>query len=280
MEKSENSLRSMQDLWVFFGLSLVISWVLLIPEIAGTAFQIPTPLLVLVGFGPALAALIVSAVADGRSGIRELLGKLEIVKVNGVWYGIAILGPPLLFLAALGLGAALGINVDLSPPPIRSQVKGEIANPWFLILPAYVYLLITLLGEELGWRGYALPRLLQTQSEFTASLILGFFWGIWHLPMAWAPSLQAGITHLPLGWFLLDILAMSFIYTWMFVNTRGSLLLALLLHASNNLGAMFLPILPPAAPGTGIFFIIMAMKWVGVIALLMRSGWADWKIHH
>ncbi len=269
--------RLIPGLGTFFVLSLILSWGPLIPEILETQFQIPTPWLVLVGYGPALSALIVSALQGGRQGIRGLLGRLGIVNIGWIWYGIAFFGPPVLFLFALGLGVAAGVNVDLTHPPINSQIGGQGGNPWILILPAFLYLMITLLGEELGWRGYALPRLLQSQDEFRASLILGLVWGIWHLPLAWAPSLRAGITHLPLGWFLVDILSMSFIYTWIFVNTKGSLLLALILHATNNLGAMFLPILPPAASGTEIFFIVMALKISGVLVLLLRKGLADWK---
>lgn len=266
------------DLWVFYGLTLLISWGLLLPDILKTRFQIPTPFLLTVGFGPALSALIMAGRRKGWQGILSLLGRLGIVKVNWQWYGIVLLGPPLLFLTALGLGAALGTSVDLSHPPILSQVGGQVAKPWLLIPPAFLYLILILLGEEIGWRGYALPRLLDTQNELMASLILGLLWGIWHLPMAWTPSLQAGIANLPLGWFIGDILAMSLIYTWVFVNTRGSLMIALLLHTANNLGAMFLPILPPDAPGNEIFFLVMGLKWMGVVALILLKGSSGWKV--
>jgi membrane protease YdiL (CAAX protease family) len=241
-------------------------------------FRLPAPLFILTGFGPALSALILVVLQEGGSGARALLERLAIVRVSWIWYGIVLAGPALLFTLALGIGALLGVRVDLAHPTVLKLVNAENGNPWILLVPAFLYLLVTLLGEEIGWRGYALPRLLRVQNELGASLVLGVFWGIWHLPLAWAPSLQAAIVHLPFGWFMVDIIATSILYTFVFVNTKKSLLIALLFHTANNLAAMYLPILPPAAPNSQLFFIVMALRWAFVAGLLAIKGSADWVI--
>jgi len=260
----------------FFVLTLLISWGILLPEIFDLPLNVPTPLLIFVGFGPAIAALVLAAFEDGWQGITALLERLKIARISWVWYAIVLVGPFILFSSALALGAALGIEIDLSEPAILNTIAVENGNLFVLIFPAFLYLFVTLLGEEIGWRGYALPRMLTDQSELSASLLLGVLWGLWHLPIALAPSLQAAISYLPKGWFLFDIIAMSILFTWIFVNTRGSLLIAVLLHASNNLAALFLPILPPAAADTKVFFIVIALKWLLALAILAANGTNGW----
>lgn len=271
---------SPRRLAAFFGLTFLLSWGVLLPEAAALrgliAFRLPTPFLILAGFGPALSALLLTARMEGISGVRSLLRRLTWVRVGLVWYAVVLLGPPLLFLTAIGLGLLLGITVALSHPPVLDLVGAQDISPALLLPPLFLYLMISLLGEEIGWRGFALPHLLQIRSELAASVVLGLLWGLWHLPLAWVPSLQAGMAHLPFGWFLVDIVAMSILYTWVFVNTRGSLWMALLLHTANNAAAMYLPILPPAAPDTRLFSIVMALKWVLVLGLLAARGPVGW----
>ena len=261
----------------FFILTYLISWGVLIPEIFDLPFDLPTPLLILVGFGPAFAALILAAKEGGWQGVSALLGRLKIARISWGWYVTVLFGPFILFFAALGIGALLGIEIDLSEPAILNTIPMENGNVLILVIPAFIYLFVTLLGEEIGWRGYALPRMLSNQSELAASVLLGLLWGVWHLPMAFAPSLQAAISSLSKGWFMVDIIAMSIIFTWIFVNTQGSLLIAVLLHTSNNLGALFLPILPPAVSDTRIFLVLIVLKWLLALAILAAHGSKGWK---
>jgi membrane protease YdiL (CAAX protease family) len=123
-------------------------------------------------FGPALAAIIVAAVADGRAGLRDLLGRVARWRVGARWYAVALALPAVLALAALGLHVALG-----------GQGSFELGG--LSVLNFVVFVLIV--GEELGWRGYALPKLLAERSVLAASLILGALWGAWHLPTFFVP---------------------------------------------------------------------------------------------
>ena len=89
------------------------------------------------------------------------------------------------------------------------------------------------LGEELAWRGFALPRLLTSHNALVASLILGVLWAAWHLPLVWTES--APLYQQPVWLLLLNMTAKSILFTWVFLHTRGSVLLAALLHATTNL---------------------------------------------
>lgn len=118
------------------------------------------------------------------------------------------------------------------------------------------------MGEELGWRGFALPRLQARMSALSASLILGLLWALWHLPL----YLTAGhpLSEVFFGWFLLSILADAILFTWIFNNTRGSLLVVLLFHASIATSGLFL------ASTAGSFVIALVLKWAVVLWIVFR----------
>lgn len=261
---------------LFFVLTFLISWAILLPEVAAARdllpFHLPQAVLALAGFGPMLAAMIVAAWQGGREGLAALLGRLGRWRVAARWYAVALLGPPLLFILALALAALLGSPVDLAQAPALQAARAQNVSPLILLLPYFAVLFVTLLGEEVGWRGYALPALLAQHRPLTASLVLGLLWGLWHLPMTWIPALGAGIASVPLGWFALDIVGMSVLFTWLFLHSDGSLLLANLLHAANNTAAAFLPLLPPAAGDLRPFLANMALKWLLVGLILMLRG--------
>lgn len=105
------------------------------------------------------------------------------------------------------------------------------------------------MGEEIGWRGFALPRLLAGRSALRASLLLGTIWGLWHVPRVWAQF--EGPAGLPFAWFVLgsvlQTVATAILFTWVYHSTRGSLLLALLFHAAYSVAGLFLPPAPSAA---------------------------------
>jgi membrane protease YdiL (CAAX protease family) len=121
-------------------------------------------------------------------------------------------------------------------------------------------------GEELGWRGYLLPRLLIRHRAIPASLILGLYWWLWHLPLVWTAG--ATIEGQPPWLLLADLLAMSLLFTYVFLGTQGSVLIAIILHASTNLFAV--------SPSTGpdgdltVPLVALALKWVLVAALFVR----------
>ena len=127
------------------------------------------------------------------------------------------------------------------------------------------------LGEEIGWRGFALPKLLERHSALISSLILGALWAIWHFPYALTQG--TFLAEVPLHWFFINLLALSIIYTWIFNNTNGSLLLVLLFHAAGNVTSNLLPILPPATTDLRIYYFTIAINCViAIIILFLTNG--------
>lgn len=190
-----------------------------------------SPLMGILGlFGPAFAALVVTGVRDGREGVRRLVARLGLFRVGPAWYLVTLGLPVLLSAIIVGLSLLLGY-----PGPVRFQ---EIN-----VLNLLVFVLV--FGEELGWRGFALPELLNNRSGVSASLILGVLWSFWHLPTFFTPGMpQAGVPLLP---YTLTLIGLTTLFTWLFQNTRGSLLIATLFHGAYNTFGLVNPSLDPAS---------------------------------
>lgn len=159
-----------------------------------------------------------AAVTGGKSAVKQLLGRVVLWRVGARWYVIALGLPTVLALAAAGLYYLF----DASRPFQIGAVS---------VLDFIVFVLVV--GEELGWRGYALPLLLEKRSALMASLILGVLWGLWHLPTFLVPGTpQYG---LPLPAFVLLTVEYSILMTWVYLHTKGSVLIATLFHGAINL---------------------------------------------
>jgi uncharacterized protein len=210
------------QLVVFFLIAFILAWATWIP-----AFLLPDfpKQLVFIGlFAPAISGLVVAWIAGGKAGIAEVLGRYKQWRFGLQWYGLSIVLIPTFFLLALLLN---GMN---SAQPLRPFLVG---SPLYFVLASFVWLMLINSGEEIGWRGFGLPILLETvKSPVAASLILGVIWGLWHLPIYLIP----GQSSFPYPLFLLLTVASSFIYTSLFIKTNGSLLPAVLLHASTDIG--------------------------------------------
>jgi membrane protease YdiL (CAAX protease family) len=124
------------------------------------------------------------------------------------------------------------------------------------------------LGEELAWRGFALPRLLTQYNALVASLILGVIWALWHLPLVWTEG--GPMYHQPVWLLLVDITAESVLFTWVFLHTRGSVLIAMLFHGATNLF-----IVSPDVASTGdltLPLLAAVAKWVLVVVVILVAG--------
>jgi membrane protease YdiL (CAAX protease family) len=198
----------------FFVLAYALSWW---PAILYAFDLSPQPI---VGFGPFLAALVVLAITSGKTGVVGLLRRMVRWRVSPVWYAVALLAPVAITVAAAVLNVLLGAQA-----PSSAELVGwtSLWSTFFLLL------LIPGIGgtwEEPGWRGYALPRLQTGRSALSASLILGVLWAFWHLPL-----MVVGEVHYS---DIVFVISWTVFFTWIFNNTRGSVLLAMLMHAMNN----------------------------------------------
>ena len=209
----------------YFVLAYALSWLILVPAGFGLLPDSAGGVLPwVVPFGPAVAAFVVTALTGGRPAVGQLLRRLVQWRVGVGWYLLVLLGIPLIEL--LGAFAVLG-TVPLE----------DLARNWPVIftgyLPAVVYVAIfTGLGEEPGWRGFALPRLQDRHGPLVGTAVLAVVWGMWHLPNV----LFGGYTGLSFSLWLAGTVASAFIYTWVYNNTADSILLAALLHGAINGG--------------------------------------------
>jgi membrane protease YdiL (CAAX protease family) len=240
-----------QSLIVFFLLAYGISWAAWLPGTLASygliSIKFDSTLSSLLGaFGPFSAGLITTAIYDGRAGFSALVRRMLTWRVGIQWYLFVLLWPVVLSLAKTGIGVATGSTApNFSQPPFVRlyPLPAELANsvPFVVFLP-FVFLQQTLvgssMGEEPGWRGYALPRLQAHRSSLSASLLLGFLWGLWHFPL-WLTKGNS-ILGTFLGWSMLGLMATTVMFTWIYNHTRGSLLLALLFHTSIAITGLFL----------------------------------------
>jgi membrane protease YdiL (CAAX protease family) len=246
-------------LLVLFLLVFTLTWVVWVPRAVGVPMGV-------VGrawtWAPAVAALMAAALTGGRPALRQLVARLLWWRVAWQWYGVVILGPLMFSLSTAASYALLGGSWSEAMP--RSLEAPVVLLPLLLLILSGT----DGLGEELAWRGFALPRLLARYGALWASLVLGFFWSLWHLPLLWTPGIEE--QQLPLWLLLLDVTAKSVLFTWVFLHTRGSVLLAVLFHGATNLFTV-----SPAESVTGdLLFPVLATtaKWLLVIALLAATG--------
>lgn len=218
-----------------------LCWLPILPEINADVFSSPPHVIILLlagGYSPSLSAIIVMWIRGGGKQVRELLGKFRILRVGFRWYMVALFtGPLVLFLSTM-LYIAMGGEVGWTNYMV------------FLFLPVF-FLIASLfgpLGEELGWRGYLLPAV-GKYGFWSASVFVGIVWTFWHAPLFWAAE-GTSISGMPVTFFnvfryLIFVTGTSVIYTWVYKHTRGSVFMALLIHATFNGSHMALSYLFP-----------------------------------
>lgn len=182
------------------------------------------------GWGPTLAAILVTARAQGRHGLRELLRSATAWRVPARWYVIAGVFPPAvtaLSLLVVDRGFATLGDFDAGAALAALPVVYLTALPFGP------------LGEELGWRGLALPNLMLRYGPVVASLVLGVVWTFWHVPMMlWSPGASIpsfmGLSAFAVAVYLAQMTSVTLLMTWLFLRTQGSVLLAVLAHLTFN----------------------------------------------
>jgi membrane protease YdiL (CAAX protease family) len=255
-------------LFFYFLMAYAISWILLIPSVLSAWGILQgdfTLIFALHTFGPALAALIMTGIIEGRAGIQSLRRRVQQWRAGRQWYLFILIGIPALLLLGIIIqpGALEGFK-GLTPALLVSYPVTFVAV-WFLGGP---------LGEEIGWRGFALPRMQPLYGALRGALLLGILWALWHLPEFWMPTMGggpgaglAGLALTNLLMFILAVLAVSIIFTWIFNHTRGSIFIAITAHASVDTPQATLAPLFPAL--TYSVLLMASFLSFGVTALLI-----------
>jgi uncharacterized protein len=213
-------------LTLFFILAYALSWALWIPMCVmrdATPASYSTLAAIIGSSVPSAVAILLTAAGLGKGGVRTLLRRLLIWRVGLRWY-LLLLAPTALVVTAITVVAALGGGPTAT---LAVPVVSAVITVAFMTFPG------SAAGEEIGWRGYALPRLQVRHSALTASLILGTLHQLWHLPL-WFRGLAdyPPLSVFPV--FAIQGLALTVIYTWLYNSTKGSLLLAVLFHTATN----------------------------------------------
>jgi membrane protease YdiL (CAAX protease family) len=240
------------SLVVYFILAYAITWAFMLPLAASAQgwidTEVPYALHYLAPFGPMLSAIIVSGVTAGGAGVRELLDGLLKWRVPLRYYAFAVLGPIGIFTFSVLLSRlASGAWPDLS-------LLGEADYLPYLGIPGMLLLwfLTYGLGEEVGWRGFALPRLQRTRPAANAALLLGVLWACWHLPAFLYRDTYTEMGPLGFPMFAVSVVFASVVFTWLYNSTDGSLLLVILFHvffdwlSASEAGGQFIGILMSA----------------------------------
>jgi len=261
----------------YYALTFAISWggILIVVGpggIPGTREEferlLPVVLLALLA-GPSVAGLLLTGLVHGRGGLRELLSRLLRWRVGVCWYAVALLTAPLL-MTAIPLALSL-LFPEFLPGIFTTDDKAS------LLLMGIAAGLIGGFLEELGWTGFAIPRLRLRYGVLTTGLIVGFLWGAWHLLMNfWTSGSPSGALSLALLLhsviFSVGILpAYRVLMVWVYDRT-GSLLVAMLMHFSLIVSNVILvPLAIAGATGPTWSLVMAAALWVVVAAVAVAN---------
>jgi CAAX protease family protein len=222
-----NIRRAQREAWIFFALAFAISW-----GIGGLFLALPTrlepifgplgphnPVFYVLASAPTLSALILASVVGGSAGVKSLFATL--VRPFGmIWLIVAVVLIPAIALVLILLLPVFGYA--RWPVTIRDIF---VSVPLVLLGTWQVFKNTGPLGEELGWRGYALPRLLTRWNALTASILLGLLWTLWHVPAFFLAGVM-GQSFSGFGWWALDTFAFTIIITWLYLRANGNVLVA------------------------------------------------------
>jgi len=257
-------------LGMFVCLACGISWVLWFPLAAASfGFELPTlPAQHFWGaLGPCVAALIVTGFTKGKAGVVDLARRVIRWHVEVKWYLIAIGGPPALFaISAMVSGFTSGVWIDIR------QIGSSEEFPGIGILWLWVFHTMTFgLGEEIGWRGFALPRLQRTQSALSATLLLSAAWAFWHWPtFLYRPGYSTMDLVVGAGWFV-SIVTGAILLTWLYNSSGGSVLIVSLFHGSMDVAFTSKGIDSGTMNVMGALIILWALLVVGTLGSVSLS---------
>ena len=247
---------------LFFTLTYAVMWTCFgsVAALGVPADSLPGTVLILLGaYSPSLVALGLTARAQGNDGVRALLARVLQWRVAAHWY-----------LFAAGYTAGIKIAVAVAHRVIADAWPRFDLDAWYLIPFAIAVSTPFQAGEEIGWRGYALPRLADRFGLRAASVVLGLIWAVWHLPQFFIP--QADTYGQSFVVYAMQVTALSIAMAWLYAKTGGSVLLVMLMHAAANNSK---DIVPSAAPGSGHLFGLSAslVAWLTLLFLWLFAAY-------
>ena len=248
-------------------LMFLFTWPIDLANSGVLPIQFPFIIYLFLGWGFIFASLIMTALTLGKEGVLSLLKRYLQWRVGWKWYLTALGLAPALWVAGVFLYAVLVQTRPDFSTIMAHRLFGESANVPLFIVP---FFLIDLLsnGEEIGWRGYVLPRLQAKYNALASTLILGILWGLWHLPKFLSHFNATAFT-----WFMIHVIAFAVILTWIYNGTKGSLLLVVICHAASNTVGIFLPVAnTTTGENMGAYITIALFEAAAAIIITIIAG--------
>jgi len=254
--------------WQYFIIAFAFSWIIWLPGIlaARGLFELPIPELALAGigaFGPFVSAFYLTRRNQGKDGVKTLIKRALNFRI------------PLKWLAAIFV---LHLAVTAAVRYLYMWRGGELPDSPILGSPVAIIVLFLVLfffggsvNEEFGWRGYALDRIQSKRSALLSSLILGFLWGLWHLPLFFFHGLSQSYMSfwIFLGW----TCSLAVLMTWLHNNNGGNILVALLFHTMGNLSTSIFPFFnaEKGADQTPFLFATVLYSIVAILVVIVAG---------
>lgn len=251
-------------------LMFLLTWPIDLANSGILPFKVPFAVYILLGYGFIIAALIMTGITQGRNAVIALIKRFLIWRVHWVWYLVALFLLPAVYTLAVLLNSLLNRSLPDFSTVFATRIFGPSANLLLLILPFFLFDALAN-GEEMGWRGYVLPRLQARYSLFVSSLILALVWWFWHLPKFLAPENNASF-----GLYFLEMVPKTILYTWLYQHTRGSLLLVTLFHASGNTAGVFLPVANTVSGSNTVALVLAIVILFLIASVVVLSSLPDW----
>lgn len=253
----------------FFLITFAFSWLLWLPQVLKfNGFPDLPDIVGLPGmfapFGPFVAAFYLVWRGEGLDGVKAFWKRGWRLDFKKIWLIPAVLlAPAIAFLTFI-------ILVNL-----QGSFSWDYAVPAAMIIPVFLLIFFTnALPEEFGWRGYALGPLQRRTNPLWASLILGAIWALWHLPLFFIEgTTQAAI---PMYQYFLQTVVLSFLYTWLYNNTGGSVMIAVIFHTVANTSAAVVPFW---TTGLGRWINFGLLLLAAVISVIQMKGWKNKNAH-
>lgn len=257
------------NVWGFFAATYAAAWLIWLPAILLRGEQ-PTLLLVVLGaFMPSVMGIVFTYLTQDRQGRRDFWRRVvDVRRIRWRWWAVIVLIFPLSY-GLTGVAFSL-LGGDL---PSLAEILGQLANPGLVAQLVAANLIISGFSEELGWRGFALDPLQKRWTALKASLILGLAHALWHTPLFLIPGIsqgEMGLFSLDHLLFLLMVPLGAVLMTWVYNNTRRSILSAILLHFFQNFSLDLMSGLHGALP-TGYWALYAGT--LGLMAVVVVVGW-------
>jgi CAAX protease family protein len=221
----------MKQLLTYFGLAYLISWTIWLPLYGGIFGLSNLPILpfhhAIGGFGPLISSFVTTWIFLKKEGVKKLLAKCVQTKPL-IYLAIALLSPFILAFIAL----LISYFIDKTPINLSGLLRTT-EFPQFNLLIFFIYNLIFFgFGEEVGWRGFALPRLQNKLNALTASLTLTVFWALWHLPLFFYRPGYISMDFVGIFGWVFSLLTGSILLTWLYNSSKASILICAIFHST------------------------------------------------